>query len=190
MNTNMTQSKDHKVVATQESTAQNSANQSKVFGLFTDQELTNIVNNSGNELVRPSFLINYLHQAEKILDRARMSDENRNFIKGAFAMLCAFGNWDRREEYEFNFQNYDPDDIRVMIEDGDVDGAVDSLKYEMGCICTDINNVDLVFPEEELEEAKEALEGYMSIVNEYDLDLGDDGWTEEQVEKVLILLKN
>lgn len=97
MNTNSMQGKGHKVEATQEITAQNSENQSKVFGIFTDQELTNIVNNSGTGLVRPQFVINYLHQAEKMIDKARMCPDSKNFIKGAFAMLCAFGKWDIEE---------------------------------------------------------------------------------------------
>lgn len=186
MFTNNYQGKDHKVAATQESTAQNSANQSKAFGLFTDQELTNIVNNSGSEFVRPSFLINYLHQAEKVLDRARMSDENRGFIKGAFAMLAAFGNWNTRETYEYIVQNDDPDDIREMLENGDEDGAVDALNYEIGAITTDLQNEDFYFPEEEVDKAKEALKEYAAIIQEYKLQDLFDYYIFNEMDTVLM----
>lgn len=183
MYTNINQGKDHKVVATQESTAQNSANQSKAFGLFTDQELTNIVNNSGSELVKPGFVINYLHQAEKILDRARMSDENKDFIKGAFTMLSAFGNWDIKEHYEYIAQSDYPEDIRKMLEEGDEDEAVDALEYEIGAITGDLQNEDLYFPEEEIDKAVNALQEYSDLVDEYELDLPE--WTYREMQKVL-----
>jgi hypothetical protein len=183
----MNQGKSHKVAATQENTAQNSANQSRAFGLFTDQELTNIVNNSGNALVLPSFLINYLHQAEKVLDRARISDDNRNFIKGAFAMLCAFGNWDTRAHYEYMAQNDSPEDIRCMLEEGEEarEDIADCIRYEMWTVLNDIQDDEWFVPENELDNALEALEGYLDVVHEYELEdlLGQDILTE--TEKVL-----
>lgn len=172
MSTFNNQGKNHQVAATQESTAQNSANQSKAFGLFTDYELGNIVKNSGSEFVQPSFLINYLHQAEKILDRARMSDENRDFIKNAFSMLCAFGNWDTMDHYEFIYQSETPDSIRERLESGDDREIIaDDVDYELGCICSDLDSEDYYFDDYEVECAVNALREFMDIVNEYNLDI-------------------
>ena len=178
------QGKDHKVAATQESTAQNSVNQSKAFGLFTDDELANIVHNSG-AFLSSKFFINSMHQAERMIDKARMNQDNKNFIKETLRMLVSFGKWDIVEHYEFIIQNSDPDDIREMLEDGDKEGAVEELDYEIGIITGDLQREDLFFPEEEVEKAKEALNEYYSIINEYGLqDLFDD-YIFKEMDKVL-----
>ena len=166
------QSKANKVGATQEMiTAQNSDNQSdKLFGTFDEYEMRNIVYNSEQDLIKPNYVINYLKQAEHILDKARMSQENKNFIKGAFQMMAGFGQWNTKEKYEFILQNNDPDDIRQMLEEGDEEGAVDALDYEMGTICGDLQNDEQYwFDEYEVEQAKEALNEFISIVQEYEL---------------------
>ena len=85
---------------------------------------------------------------------------------------------------EFVFQNNDPGDIRDMLENGEQEAAVDSLMYEMGCIMTDINN-DVQYADGDADIAKEALREFLSIVNEYQLDLGDDGWTVEEANRTL-----
>lgn len=174
-------------------TAQNSTNQSdKLFGTFDEYELRNIVENSEQDLIKPNYVINYLKQAEHILDKARMSDENKNFIKGAFQMMAGFGQWNTKTKYEFIFQNDDPDDIRQMIEDGeDEEYVLESLMMEMSFIAGDLQNDEQYwFDEYEVEEAKEALEEYYNIVEEYNLEekIYEDrewGWVLDEVKKVL-----
>ena len=188
MNTNDIQSKVSKADATQETiTAQNSNNQSeKLFGTFTEDEMRDIVDNSGQDFIKPNYVINYLKQAERILDKARMSDENKNFIKGAFQMMAGFGQWNTKEKYEFCFQGYDPYDIREMLEEGKEEEAVDALVYEMGTICGDLQNDEQYwFDEYEVEEAKEALDEFISIIQEYELEEKIDDWTYNEAHKVL-----
>lgn len=193
MNTFDVQSKSNKVAATQEITAQNSDNQSdKLFGTFTEDEMRNIVENSGQNFYRPNYVINYLKRAEHILDKARMSQDSKDFIKGAFQMMTDFGQWNTKTKYEFCVQRDDPDDIRQMIENGeDEDDIIDSLVYEMGTICGDLqNDEDLWFDEYEVEQAKEALDEFYSIITEYGLEEKmyrekQYGWTLDEAKKVL-----
>ena len=193
MNTNDIQSKVSKADATQEMiTAQNSNNQgNRLFGTFTEEEMRNIVYNSEQDFIKPNYVINYLKQAEHILDKARMSDENRNFIKGAFQMMAGFGQWNTKEKYEFILQSNDPYDIRQMLEDGDEEDAIEALIYEVGFLAGDLQNDEQYwFDEYEVGEAKEALEEFYSIVQEYNLEekIHEDrewGWVLDDVKKVL-----
>jgi len=193
MNTNDIQSKVSKADATQEMiTAQNSNNQgNRLFGTFTEEEMRNIVYNSEQDFIKPNYVINYLKQAEHILDKARMSDENRNFIKGAFQMMAGFGQWNTKEKYEFILQSNDPYDIRQMLEDGDEEDAIEALIYEVGFLAGDLQNDEQYwFDEYEVGEAKEALEEFYSIVQEYNLEekIYEDrewGWVLDDVKKVL-----
>lgn len=185
------QSKVSEVDATQEMiTAQNSDNQSdKLFGTFDKYELRNIVENSGENFIKANYVINYLKQAEHILDKARMSQENKDFIKGAFQLMTGFGQWNTKQKYEFILQEYDPDDIREMLEEGNEEDAIDALLYEMGFLAGDLqNDDDLWFDEYEVEQAKFALEEFYDIVNEYNLEekmYEVDEYTLNQTKKVL-----
>lgn len=79
--------------------------------------------------------------------------------------------------YEFLFQNSDPDDVRHMLENGDEEEAIDALNYEMSIILNDLQNKDdYWFPSGEVETAKEALQAFYSIIQEYDLDDKVDDW--------------
>lgn len=177
-------------------TAQNSTNQSnKLFGTFTEDEVRGIVygaDQSKSEVkFRPDFVINYLKQAERILDKARMNDEQKNFVKGAFNLMAGFGHWKAKSKYEFIIQCDDPDDIRQYLEDGDEEYAIQSLLEEMGFIASDLqNDEDYWFDEYEVEQAKDALEDYYSIINEYGLEekiyeVREYGWTLDNVKEVL-----
>ena len=82
-----------------------------------------------------------------------------------------------KDIYEFLFQNSDPDNVRYMLENGDEEEAIDALNYEMGCILCDLQNKDdYWFPYSEVETAKEALQAFYSIIQEYDLDDKVDDW--------------
>ena len=180
--------KDRKAVAAQEMlTAQDSnKSQSKVFGLFTDEELTNIVNNSGTGLVGAQFVINYLHQAEKMLDKARMSQDNRNFIKGAISMLASFGNFETREHYEHVAARYYPEDLEgVTIDefDGDFedkDELLEEVSNEIQSILYDFNDDSNFFPED-WETAKDIINAYVKILKDNDIDV--PGWIADDVNE-------
>lgn len=191
MNKSKLQSKVSEADATREMiTAQNSNNQcEKLFGAFTDDEMRNIVENSGENYLKAKYVINYLKQAEYILDKARMSQENKNFIKGAFQLMAGLGQWNTKEKYEFILQEYDPDDVREMLEEGNEEDAIDALLYEMGFLAGDLqNDEELWFDEYEVEQAKYALEEFYDIINDYDLEekmYEIDEWTLNQTKKVL-----
>lgn len=185
---NINEGKDRKAVAAQEMlTAQDSEkSQSKVFGLFTDEELTNIVNNSGTGLVRAQFVINYLHQAEKMLDKARMSQDNRNFIKGAISMLAAFGNFETREHYEHVAARYYPEDLEgVTIGDfdgdfEDKDELLEEVSNEIQSILYDFDDDSNFFPED-WETAKDIINAYVKILKDNDIDV--PGWIADDVNE-------
>lgn len=180
------QGKDHKVVATQESTAQNSSNQGKVFGLFTDDELTNIVNNSETVLVSPQFVISYLRQAERMIDKARMSQDNKNFVKGAISMLASFGNFDTREHYEHVAARYYPEDLEgITIDeiDGDFedkDELLEEVSNEIQSILYDFDDDSNFFPED-WETARGIINAYVEILKDNNIDV--PGWIADDIKE-------
>ena len=107
-----------------------------------------------------------------------MYNNNENDqICGGVAAVDEIAKAHSKSIYEFLFQNSDPDDVRHMLENGDEEEAIDALNYEMSIILNDLQNKDdYWFPSGEVETAKEALQEFYSIIQEYDLDDKVDDW--------------
>lgn len=61
-----------------------------ILNTFTEQELTNVVNNSNQDLIKSSFVINYLKKCDSIISNWKMSDETKDFIKSGFGLIASF----------------------------------------------------------------------------------------------------
>ena len=135
------QGKSNKVAATQETiTAQDSTNQSKVLGIFTEEYLTKLANSVGdNPFIRPSYLINTLRVAERFIDKARMAPDQKGHIKMAFGLLASFlPDLDRQEfPEEYIAESYYPQDIEAA-DPEDVDEMIEAAVQEMGYIANDV----------------------------------------------------
>ena len=166
--------------ATEKITAQNSTNQSKVFGLFNESELAYIVDNYRKSNDDPETVINYLKQAEKKIDRARMPDDDKKFIKSAIRLLVKYGNYEKRKHENLIFQSYNPEDIRMELEDeeSDKEDITESLNYEIDCLMVDISDMERYncdgFYDDDIIDYRNAIIEFMEIAEEYELDLGED----------------
>ena len=162
--------KGDKVAATKGMiTAQNPTPQSKkLFGVFTEREFENIVYNAEKSESFQKVL--YLRKAEEILDKARMSEDNKKFIKGAFQLMAGYGKWETEVEYEF-CPMYEADGIRNMAEENAEDAVV-AIIDEMGGIYFDFDpdtTPHYSYPEDEVEKVKEFIDEILEIIEEFDM---------------------
>lgn len=184
MNQYNNQGKDHKVAATQETiTAQNSANQGKknfdgskkLFNAVDTYELMTELSYYDFGIVNPSYIISNLEMAQRLIDKARMSQEQKSVLNNAFGFLCLALVKGKAEADEIIACSNWPDDIRQGIEDGDMDTdeARDSITEELGYIFTDIDNMI----DGELKGWREVAEQGLELAQEF-LDVAEDNGIE------------
>lgn len=185
MNQFNNQGKDHKVAATQETiTAQNSANQSKknfdgskkLFNAVDVYDLATELSYYDFGIVNPSYIISNLEMAQRLIDKARMSPEQKAVLNNAYGFLCLALVKGKAEADEIIACSNWPDDIRQGIEDGDMDTdeARDSITEELGYIFTDIDNMidgELKGWREAAEEGLELAQEYLDVAEDYEIEL-------------------
>lgn len=94
MNQYNNQGKDHKVAATQETTAQNAEIQSYFngFGRYDLYEigkaLSTTYSRPGGLQFNPSYFQNYLEMTNKFIQGARMGEDKKNMVLNAFHFVC------------------------------------------------------------------------------------------------------
>lgn len=178
------QGKGNKVAATQgKITAQNPANQSqeegKLIGLFTVEDLNKLTARLTHQgFIRPRFVTTTFEMADRSLRGARMSQGHKNVIQMAFSLL-ADSIPPYRPKYEYIAQSHFPSDIEKMIENGDVDDAIECAEYEIGCIVNDVysmleDNKDGYY-DENIEEYLEKFDEYVDVVKGAGLEFTQDG---------------
>ena len=94
MTYNYEQGKDHKVAATQETTAQNAEIQSYFNGINREQlyavceALSATYSSPGGLQFNPSYFQNYLEMTNKFIQGAKMGEDKRNMVLNAFHFVC------------------------------------------------------------------------------------------------------
>ena len=188
MNTYNNQGKDHKVAATQETiTAQNSAQSQgkknfdgskKLFNAVDEYELMTELSYYDFGIVNPSYIISNLEMAQRLIDKARMSPEQKSVLNNAFGFLCLALVKGKVDADEIIANSNWPDDIRQGIDDGDmdIDEAEDAITEELGYIFMDIENMmdgELKGWREVAEEGLELAQEYFDVAEDYDIELED-----------------
>lgn len=185
MTYNYEQGNDHKVAGTQETiTAQNSTNQGKknfdgskkLFNAVDVYDLATELSYYDFGIVNPSYIISNLEMAQRLIDKARMSPEQKAVLNNAYGFLCLALVKGKAEADEIIACSNWPDDIRQGIEDGDMDTdeARDSITEELGYIFTDIDNMidgELKGWREVAEQGLELAQEYLDVAEDYEIEL-------------------
>lgn len=189
-NTNA-QGKGHKVAATQETiTAQNSANQGtkktfdgtkELFNAVDVNELERALSRYDFGIVKPGYIISNLKMAQRLIDKARMSDDQKAVLRNSYGFLltalCCEN--EELEHYEHVAEFYYPEDLKTLEFDDEYDRGAAALN-EIANVLTDWGE-DLYYPED-WKEAKDVINEYLSIIEATNYVLPD--WVKRDIKEL------
>ena len=188
-NTNV-QGKSQKLAATQERiTAQNSANQGKknfdgtkeLFNAVDVNELEKALSRYDFGIVSPSYIISNLKMAERLIEKARMGQEQKSVLRNGYGfLLSALCCEDEElEHYEHVAEFYYPEDLKTLEFDDEYDRGAAALN-EIANVLTEWGE-NLYYPED-WKEAKDILNEYLSIIEATNYVLPD--WVERDIKEL------
>lgn len=146
------QGKGNKVAATQgKITAQNPTNQSlkfdsKILGVFTEEQLLEISKHLGDDNpIKPRFVVDTFKMIDRIVKGARMPEDKKGLIKMGYGLLAGLIPTYREPFDYFTAQEFYPGDLdEELLEEEGAEYVVEAAEYEMGCLLTDVVNEMLV----------------------------------------------
>lgn len=184
----MAQGKDHKVVAAQESTTQNSVNQGKkfdgkkqMFNAINEKDLLRVLDNFDFGIVKPSYIVNNLKMSESFIDKARIPDERKALLRNSFGFLLMALESSVKEHFEHIAEHYYPEDF----EDTDLEG--DDLKI---MVCNEIDYIiadwdpsasGFKYYSEDWEDARNIIQAYMDVLDANGIEV--PGWVIEGINE-------
>ena len=185
-NTNA-QGKGHKVAATQETiTAQNSANQGtkktfdgtkELFNAVSEEQLRKALTYYDFGIVKPAYIISNLKMAQRLIDKARMSDDQKAVLCNSYGfLLVALCTGKEYEKWEHIAQRYYPDDLDDITvgEDGefaDKEELTQAVCYEIECILADWDTSVSAYDPEDWPEAEELINEYIDVLDDHDCEV-------------------
>ena len=185
MNNVNVQGKDHKVAATQETTAQNSANQGKknfdgnkdLFNAVNEQELIRALGNYDFGIVRPEYIVSNLKMAQRFIDKARIPDDQKAVLRNGYGfLLVALCTGKEYEKWEHIAQRYYPDDLDDITvgadgEFADKEELTQAVCYEIECILADWDTTYETYDPEDWAEAEELINEYIDVLDEHECEV-------------------
>ena len=195
----MTQiNRNDKITAQMSETQSNVEN--KVFGCLTEEQLTAFSKNLADAsdcFMKDNFVYSYIKNADRILSKARLGEDQKDVIRGAFSMVLSVVPEEvfiNREHYEHTAEYYYPEDLETQIEllengeEGcefeDKKEIADTAIQELGYVITDwtIEDITPYYPED-FSEAYDIIGRYIDVINECSED-GVPEWLHSEIQEL------
>lgn len=183
--------------AAEKITAQNSQrNQSEVvkyFDIFDDDQLNQVgaLLSGDNGWIRPNFIINYFKKADNIIRKARISNPDKEMIKGVVQLLAGLIPFTKKEEYwNHTAESHYPSELEADIQyvGKDECGEFASLEEIGNAAIEEISFILDDFQDENVtycnpEDAIDVIQEYVDVINECEVEVPD--WLISDIQNVM-----